>query len=164
MVQCKATARVSGKRCNKAAIKESEYCGHHDPNRPPTPGGDPPRKEPDLSWHEGFLVGLRNHANVRLACQVAGVKRRTAYEHRAKYPEFAEAWEDAVEDGIDALEAIARQRALQSSDTLMIFLLKAKRYGTRVSVEHSGSLTMAKDPQSRAEENAVLQKHGIFGI
>ncbi len=93
-----------------------------------------------------------------------GSKRRTAYEHRGKYAEFAQEWDDAVEDGIDGLEAIAHQRALKSSDALMMFLLKVKRYQPRLTVEHSGSIQHLQEPQSRTEEDEVLREHGILGI
>jgi hypothetical protein len=36
-------------------------------------------------------------------------------------------WDDAVEEGTDALEDTAYQRAKESSDTLLIFTLKGRR-------------------------------------
>ena len=104
------------------------------------------------------------HANVRLASQSVGVGRRLVYDHREKYPDFAQAWDDAIEDGIDTLEAIAYKRAMESSDTLMIFLLKAKRYQPRVSIEHSGAIRFRREPQTLTEQNEVLREHGILGV
>ncbi|MCH7667529.1 MAG: hypothetical protein IH936_16585 [Acidobacteria bacterium] len=86
------------------------------------------------------------------------------YDHREKYPDFAQAWDDAIEDGIDTLEAIAYKRAMESSDTLMIFLLKAKRYQPRVSIEHSGAIRFRREPQTLTEQNEVLREHGILGV
>jgi hypothetical protein len=78
-------------------------------------------------WRPLFLAGLRQHGIVRLACHEAGITRQKAYEHRAADPAFAAQWQSALDDAIDTLEEIARQRALESSDTLLIFLLKANR-------------------------------------
>lgn len=93
-----------------------------------------------------------------MASSVAGVGRATAYEHRAAYPEFAAAWDDAIEEAVEALETEARRRAMEGveqpivsngeiiattrrySDTLTIFLLKAhrpQRYRDVVAVDHT---------------------------
>lgn len=87
----------------------------------------PTPKKSAGEWRPAFLQALRNSGNVRAACQAAGIDRKTAYQHRDKYPDFAAAWQDALDEAIDALEAVARKRALETSDTLMIFLLKAHR-------------------------------------
>lgn len=78
-------------------------------------------------WRPAFIETLRNTANVRYACQKAGIDRKTAYKHRDSAPEFAAQWEEALEDAIDTLEAVAQDRARKNSDTLLIFLLKAHR-------------------------------------
>jgi hypothetical protein len=57
----------------------------------------------------------------------AGIDRSTVYDHRNSDPEFAAAWEAAKEDALDLLEATAHKRAHSTSDTLLIFLLKAGR-------------------------------------
>jgi hypothetical protein len=76
---------------------------------------------------EAWLVAYRLTGNVTEACKAAHVARCTAYGWRESDPEFAAAWEEANEIAIDALEAAARQRALDSSDQLMMFLLRANR-------------------------------------
>lgn len=80
-------------------------------------------------WRRVFLSVLRNTANVRAACIKAGVARNVAYEAREKNPAFAAQWDEAIEDAVDSLEEIARQRARKTSDVLLIFLLKAHRPG-----------------------------------
>lgn len=97
------------------------------------------------NWPELFLEGLRKCGTVRAACEAAGVNRSTAYRRRMADPEFAREWDDALEDGIDALEEEARRRAVEGvlrpvyhggkevgavreySDILLIFLLKGAR-------------------------------------
>ena len=88
-----------------------------------------------------FLEALREGLSVNAACEAAGIGRRTAYEWRAADEQFRADWETAVEEGTDSLEDIAIQRAKDSSDTLMIFLLKARRpekYKDRLSQEVTG--------------------------
>lgn len=82
------------------------------------------------SWHAAFLADLAENCNVANAVRVAGIAKSTAYKHRDESPEFATAWDDAVEAGIQALELAARKRAMSVSDTLAIFLLKSHRPDT----------------------------------
>ena len=74
-----------------------------------------------------FLASLAEGNSVARAAGDAGVGRSTAYEWREAEPEFASAWDDAVETGTDALEDEAVKRAKNGSDTLLIFMLKARR-------------------------------------
>ncbi len=77
---------------------------------------------------EAFLEKLRNTGNVRLSCEAAGIPRSTAYYWRDKFSTFAEAWDEALEDACDKLEAEAWRRAIEEgSDRLLMFLLKAHR-------------------------------------
>lgn len=78
-------------------------------------------------WRPAFLEELASTCNVAEAARVAGVARRTVYQHRETDPEFAAEWEDAVEAGVQALELALRKRAVVDSDTAAIFLLKAHR-------------------------------------
>lgn len=79
------------------------------------------------------------------AAELAVVNRKTVYDWRHADPEFAAAWDDAIEAGTDLLEDEARRRAysgydkplvsqgkvvgtyLEYSDTLMTLLLKGRR-------------------------------------
>jgi hypothetical protein len=94
---------------------------------------------------EAFLAALETTANVSRACRMAHLPRQCAYEWRDADEEFAKAWEEALERGTDALEDEAVRRAYQGvlkpvyqggkkvgtvreySDTLLIFMLKARR-------------------------------------
>lgn len=96
----------------------------------------PKRQQP--AWQAPFLRVLRNTANVRAACNAAGITRAGAYKARKNDSEFEAEWEEALEDACDILEFVARRRALETSDGLLVFLLKAhrpERYADRLQVE-----------------------------
>ena len=76
---------------------------------------------------EAFLIAYRANGNVSEACRQAHIGRRTAYDWREADPAFRAAWEEAHEVAVDALEEEARRRALDQSDRLLEFLLKANR-------------------------------------
>jgi hypothetical protein len=87
---------------------------------------------------DAFIEALAEGETVTAACRVADLGRRTVYDERGRNEDFARAWEDAIEAGTDSLEAEARRRALDGSDRLLEFLLKARRpdvYRERVSID-----------------------------
>ena len=89
-----------------------------------------------------FLLCLANGDSVKHACEVSGIGRKTVYLWRSQDGDFAEAWDEAIESGVERLEDEAYRRALVGSDTLMIFLLKAKRpkvYADKQRLEHTGA-------------------------
>ena len=55
-------------------------------------------------WIHTFLTALRQTSNVFVSCREAGITRKTAYLWKEQNEEFAAAWKDAHEDGIDLLE------------------------------------------------------------
>ena len=90
---------------------------------------------------ETIVAALREGLSIGGACAVAGLGRSTYYEWRADDPGFAAEADEAIENGTDFLEDVARQRAAESSDTLLIFLLKARRpekYRERQETRHVG--------------------------
>ena len=92
-----------------------------------------------------FLTALADTVNVALACRHAGIPRRTAHDWREKDKDFAKSWDEALDEGIDLLEAELHRRAFEGverpifhkgqqvgtwryySDGLAMFLLKAHR-------------------------------------
>ncbi len=76
-------------------------------------------------WRPIFLRVLRDTGIVRLAAEAAGVARQSAYRARDASPEFAAQWERATTESTELLVAEARKRALNGSDALLIFLLRA---------------------------------------
>lgn len=78
-------------------------------------------------WRHIFLDALAAHGIVTLAAQEAGIDRRTAYFLRDQDSTFDAEWKAALDRGVDMLEDVAKKRAYEGSDTLLIFLLKAHR-------------------------------------
>lgn len=114
-----------------------------------------------------FLDKLRETCNVTQSALYCGVSRKVFYEHKAANPEFAAAWEEAIEEGVEILEAEARRRAFNGvsepvfylgkkcgavqrySDTLLIFLLKGhkpEKYRENSKVELSGQVDHSTVP------------------
>lgn len=113
-----------------------------------------------------FLECLAEYPSIMNAAQRAKVCRHAMYDHKAKDPAFAAAWEEARRQGIAVLENVAVRRAvvghpepvvfqgkiqvdekgepvtvLRPSDTLLIFLMKAgdrKKYQDTSSVALTG--------------------------
>jgi len=78
-------------------------------------------------WALKFLAELRKMPIVSHACEAAGISPSKAYSHRKKANWFAEAWDEALEEGIDHLEQAAWQAAQDGDRQLLMFLLKALR-------------------------------------
>ena len=127
-----------------------------------------------------FLARLRDTANVTRSCEECGLTRSSVYEWREDDKDFADAWDKAVDIGSDALEDEAIRRAHQGtlkpvfhqgqecgaireySDTLMIFMLKARRperFRERSSVDLSGGLDLRQVPidELRREFSELLK-------
>jgi len=120
--------------------------------------------EKEREWYGVFLSTLRNTANVRAACEKAHITRRTAYRNRDENAAFRDAWDEAIEDACDSLEAVARVRAQRSSDTLLIFLLKAHRPGVyrETTRNYNINLTPEQAAQMTDEEiDAELKARGL---
>lgn len=112
--------------------------------------------ERDISWHDRFLELLSMTCNVTLACKGAGVSRSAAYAHRNIYNDFAGQWDDAEESAIEMLEAEAWKRAKSSSDTLLIFLLKARkpeRYREQFDQRHQGHVEITIKREDKSIKN-----------
>lgn len=78
------------------------------------------------NWHK-LLDTLRAGGSVKAACSSQRIGRTTYYRRLKSDPEFRTLAEEAIEEGTDELEDVAVTRAKESSDTLLIFLLKARR-------------------------------------
>jgi hypothetical protein len=66
-----------------------------------------------------FLIELAKHGIVKLACEVSGLARSTAYKLKETDTEFADGWQNALEDAADALEAEAHRRSVEGIEKLV---------------------------------------------
>ena len=110
-------------------------------------------------WAPAFLAALRQLPNIRAACRKAGISRSEAYRLRSADPEFAASWHEAMQDGIDVIEATMMARAMKRDTVAGIFLLKNLRpqvYGENVNVNVSGSLSIEEVRQARESLHAKL--------
>jgi hypothetical protein len=75
------------------------------------------------------------------------------YEWRDSDPQFAEAWEQALDASVDNLVVAAFKRALKSSDTLLTFLLRCRPLGTLSEIGLGAGMVPTLDQriQSRSQ-------------
>ena len=110
---------------------------------------------------EVFCAALGDGLSVTAACRAAAIGRMTAYEWRGADADFARAWDEAIEAGTDLLEDVALRRAQLGSDTLVIFLLKARRpekFKDRAQIDKTETInvTVTVDDEQRAKAMALL--------
>lgn len=95
-------------------------------------------------WRPAFLAALEDTGTVVQACKAAQIDRASAYRERQRNEQFALAWADVDAKVTDTLERVAVHRAVNGSDRLLEFLLKARKPDvyreSYVRVEHSGSV------------------------
>jgi hypothetical protein len=72
-------------------------------------------------WLDPFLTALRTTGNVAQSARAAGTHTSTVYDLRRKDADFAAAWDNALEDATDALEAEARRRALDGVNEPVVY-------------------------------------------
>lgn len=65
-----------------------------------------------IDWKPAFLAALSEVPVVQHGCDAAGVDRARVYRAREADKEFAEAWEQAMEAGVDRAEREAMRRAV----------------------------------------------------
>jgi hypothetical protein len=63
-------------------------------------------------WVTPFLLALERTANVSASARAAGISSATAYALKRGDADFAAAWEQALEDAVDDVEAALRDEAL----------------------------------------------------
>ena len=109
------------------------------------------RKTPAATWDE-FLETLGNTANVRKSATAAGISSRTAYRRRARDPDFAERWDDAIGDALARIEARVFNAALDGDMQTARWLLARRLpglYGRRVELEHQSEVRAKRDVRIR---------------
>lgn len=110
---------------------------------------------------KAMLAAFAECGNVTQACKIADIGRTAHYEWLKDDPEYAKAFDDALEQATDRLEQEARRRAVEGtikpvfykgdecgyvreySDTLLIFLLKGanpNKYRDNIKQEITGNM------------------------
>jgi hypothetical protein len=128
-------------------------------------------------WQDVFLAALREMPVVGQACVAVGINRTTAYRARNADKDFADAWDSALEDGIDKAEQEAFRRAVAGtdkgvwhqgslvgtervySDSLLSLILKGRRkqvYADRTELTGADGGPVALDSNARAARVAAL--------
>lgn len=132
---------------------------------------------------QAFLDALSKSGLIADACIVAGIERTSPHRWRKEDPQFAQAFDDALEFAGDSLEKEARRRAMEGvhrkrydkdgnliseeivySDTLMLALLKANKpdkFIDRSKAEISnpdGSLKPDSPTDAAARIAAILEE------
>ncbi len=123
-----------------------------------------------FDWKPTFLAALRELPVVAHACKAVGIERSTAYRAREADPEFAQAWDDAMEEGIDRAEQEAFRRAVAGyekpvwykgelvgtetvhSDALLALILKGRR--KKVYAERTELTGADGGPVAQVDETA----------
>lgn len=110
---------------------------------------------------KGFLDAFRLTGNVTQACSASGVGRSTVYRWQEHDEQFALSFRQAELESTELLEAEAQRRAVSGSDTLLIFLLKARapeKYRERHDITSGGQpLQTAHDSLDDAIERRLAQ-------
>ena len=79
------------------------------------------------AWQSVFLSSFSQCGNITQSSGDAGVTRQAVFYAYKRHPDFRALYEEAKEQSVERLEQVARKRATESSDNLLIFLLKAMR-------------------------------------
>lgn len=87
-----------------------------------------------------FIEQLRLRAAIYVAAKHTGIAKLTAYRWRESDPQFAEAWDEALEDAADVMETSTYEEALGTEEKpgnplLKMFWLKAHRPKFRDKVQ-----------------------------
>ena len=79
------------------------------------------------AWQSVFLSSFSQCGNITKSSGDAGVTRQAVFYAYKRHPDFRVLYDEAKEQSIEVLEDVARKRATDSSDNLLIFLLKAAK-------------------------------------
>lgn len=79
------------------------------------------------AWQRKFLAALRKSPDVSQAARAARIHRSTCYRHREENLTFARAWDEAIDESLDRLEAVAYRRAEEGDSQILMWLLRCHR-------------------------------------
>ena len=145
------------------------------------------KAKPRRQWKAKWLEAFAELGMVSAACEAVKVGRQTVYDAR-KDDAFATAWDEIENQTTEAMEREAYRRGVEGveeplvsagkhvtsvtkySDTLLIFMLKARKPGTyreNVKVEHSGQIDgthTVEIPDTSDRRKAVLGLLAAAGL
>jgi hypothetical protein len=112
-------------------------------------------------WVTMFILTLSSTGNVTAACRAANVPRRTVYDHREAYPEFAAIWDDSLEESLDKLEGKLWSMGAGGNTRAIELVLKARRPIFRegnnsVNVQVNNIMSPEEERQKAAETRATI--------
>jgi len=95
------------------------------------------RQNQPENWVGPFLDDLCQNGLLIHAVEFSATTREVVMAHRRQNRIFASAYEDALLKASEKLERVARDRAIEYSDPLMMFLLRGTnpdKFGDRISI------------------------------
>lgn len=124
-----AEAAAKKKAPRKTSVNRKRNRGATPKTNPDT--GAPYTRGPYVERSEArdlmFFQALSSGMAIKSAAEAAGYAKRTVFDWRDRDKEFAQRWDDAIEESIESLENEANRRAMHGSDTVLMFLLKARK-------------------------------------
>lgn len=115
-----------------------------------------------------FLLGYIRYGVIGTACNLAGVKRRHFNDWRKYVPKFKEIFDEMEEQYTDILEQEANRRALEKSDSLLQFMLRARRpekfnptQMIKADLGDSGVRIVFSDSELSESEKKLLMENDI---
>ena len=98
-------------------------------------------------WREVFLQALARAPIVTVAARIAGVTRARALEARMADAEFAQRWDDALEEGVDEIEAAAFRSAVYGEEKPVYHQGEVKGWTVEYSHAMRSILLKSKRPE-----------------
>jgi hypothetical protein len=110
-----------------------------------------------------FIDALTSHGTVYHAAQAAGISRQTAYRWHREDPHFAQQWDEAHENAVDAVESTMYQQAVGGNTIAGIFYLKAHRpiYRDRLNIDIEQVNSEIRERMAQLRETPELLARAI---
>ena len=116
------------------------------------------RGRPCANWKNRFLAALDRTANIREACDLAGVSRSTVRTHRKEDPGFNELCLEALQNAYDRLEREAWRRAVEGYEEPVFYQGEKCGLVRRYSDRMLDSLLRANRPERFRENYDALKR------
>lgn len=105
------------------------------------------------AWISPFLEQLTATGNVSLSASSAGTTTSAVYALKRRDADFAAAWDQALEDAADTLEAEARRRAVQGVQEPVVYQGQL----TPVWARHADGSVVMEDYEATDKEGNVTE-------